>query len=219
MQKLIEGLHRFRSEVFHSKQDLFRRLAKGQHPDALFITCCDSRISPTLITQSGPGDLFILRNVGNIIPPYREGNGEAAAVEFAVVSLGVRDIIVCGHTLCGAMRGLLDPKLTENAPAVQAWLRNAEPTRRLIRENYAHLKGDELLNVTIEENVIAQIDCLRAHPVVRSRLMRKELSLHGWVYSIETGDIFQYDRETGQFLDINDAAQSSRSPAELAHAS
>jgi carbonic anhydrase len=215
MQKLIEGLHKFRSEVFHSKQDLFHRLAKGQHPEALFITCSDSRISPGLITQSGPGDLFVLRNVGNIIPAYSEGSSEAAAIEFAVANLGVKDIIVCGHTLCGAMRALLDPKLVEKVPAVQAWLRNAEPTRRLIAENYSHIEGDELLSVTVEENVIAQIDCLRAHPIVRSRLMRKELSLHGWVYKIETGDIFQYDGETGQFLDINDSAQSSRAPAAL----
>lgn len=218
MQKLIEGLHKFRSEVFHSKQDLFHRLSKGQHPEALFITCSDSRISPSLITQTGPGDLFIMRNVGNIIPPYKEGSSEAAAIEFAVVALGVKDIIVCGHTLCGAMRALVNPKLVENAPAVQAWLRHAEPTRRLMQENYGYLEGTDLLNATIEENVVAQIDCLRAHPVVRSRLMRKELSLHGWVYSIETGDIFQYDRDSGQFLDVADKAHSSRAPAELARA-
>lgn len=209
MQKLIEGLHKFRSEVFTTKQDLFQRLCKGQHPEALFITCSDSRVNPNLLTQTGPGDLFILRNAGNIIPPYTEGTSESGTIEFAVAKLGVKSIIVCGHSLCGAMRGVLDPKLVENTPAVKAWLCHAESTRRLMQENYTHLEGEALLNATIEENVIAQVEVLRTHPCVRVRLARGELALYAWVYKMETGEVFQYESEHGQFLPIQSPAPSS----------
>jgi carbonic anhydrase len=209
MQKLIEGLHKFRSEVFHSNQDLFQHLCKGQHPEALFITCSDSRVNPNLLTQTGPGDLFILRNAGNIIPPYSEGSSEAATIEFAVAKLKVKSIVVCGHTLCGAMRGLIEPKLVENAPAVKSWLCHAESTRRLMQENYNHLEGEELLSATIEENVIAQVEGLRTHPCVRVRLARGDLALYAWVYKIETGEVFQYEGEHGQFMPILSTGPSS----------
>jgi carbonic anhydrase len=209
VQKLIQGLHRFQAEVFRSERDLFARLSKGQAPEALFITCSDSRVNPNLITQTQPGDLFILRNAGNIIPPYTMGTSEAATIEFAVAALGVKDIIVCGHTLCGAMRALLDPALAENAPAMKAWLSYAESTRRVMTENYPHLEGTARLTTAVEENVLSQIESLRTHPCVRSRLARKELSIHGWVYQIETGAVFQYDVEREQFLPLTDAALAS----------
>ncbi len=209
MQKLINGLHKFRSEVFCSKEDLFLRLAKGQQPDALFITCSDSRVNPNLITQTEPGDLFILRNAGNIVPPYSYGSSEAGTIEFAVAGLGVKHIIVCGHTLCGAMKGLLDPRLVENTPAVKSWLDYAESTRRLIRENYGHLTGTDLLNATIEENVLAQVECIRTHPSVRARLARGEICIYAWVYKMETGEVFQYESSRGQFLPITDNDPSS----------
>lgn len=111
MQKLIEGIHQFQRESFLPLQGLFEQLARGQQPETLFITCSDSRIDPNLLTQSKPGDLFILRNAGNIIPPHGAGNGgEAATIEFAAGALAVRDIIVCGHSHCGAMKGLLQPE-------------------------------------------------------------------------------------------------------------
>jgi carbonic anhydrase len=202
MQKLIEGLHKFRSEVFTTKQDLFQRLCKGQHPEALFITCSDSRVNPNLLTQTGPGDLFILRNAGNIIPPYVEGSSESGTIEFAVAKLGVKSIVVCGHTLCGAMRGVLEPKIVEDTPAVKAWLGHAESTRRLMKENYTHLEGAALLNATIEENVIAQVEVLRTHPSVRVRLARGELAIYAWVYKMETGEVFAFHPESGQFVPL-----------------
>lgn len=207
MQKLVEGLHKFRSEVFHTNQEHFHQLSKGQRPEALFITCSDSRINPNLITQTEPGDLFILRNAGNIIPPYGAGSGgEAATIEFAVAGLGVKHIVVCGHTLCGAMRGLLDPKLVEGTPAVQAWLSHAEATRRLVQENYPHAEGEARQTIAVEENVLAQIESLRTHPSVRSRLARGELALYAWVYKIQTGEVFQYDHVNGQFSRFSEAA-------------
>ena len=122
MQKLIKGIHQFQSNHFASQRELFERLAHGQYPEALFITCSDSRINPNLITQSEPGDLFILRNAGNIIPPSGAGQGgEGATIEFAVAGLGVQNIVICGHSHCGAIKGLLEPESLRDMPSVVAW--------------------------------------------------------------------------------------------------
>lgn len=200
MQKLIDGIHQFQSESFLPLQKLFERLAQGQHPDTLFITCSDSRIDPTLLTNAQPGDLFILRNAGNIIPPHGAGvGGEAATIEYAVSVLGVKDIIICGHSHCGAMRGLLYPESLVALPDVSSWLSHAEMTRRIIQDNYQHLKGEALLTATIEENVLVQLENLRTLPTVGSRLVKGDIHLHGWVYIIETGEVFAYDVDSGQF--------------------
>jgi len=203
VQKLIKGIHQFQSETFLPMQGLFEQLAKGQQPETLFITCSDSRIDPNLLTRSKPGDLFILRNAGNIVPPHSAGNGgEAATIEFAVAALGVKDIIVCGHSHCGAMRGLLQPEQIASLPAVSSWLSHADTTRRIIRDNYGHLDGDRLLTAAVEENVLVQLENLRTHPAVNSRLLRGDLHLHGWVYKIETGEVFAYGVEHAQFVKL-----------------
>jgi carbonic anhydrase len=203
MQKLIQGIHRFQQENFRPLQGLFEQLSKGQNPETLFITCSDSRIDPNLLTRSQPGDLFILRNAGNIIPPHGAGSsGEAATVEFAVAVLGVKDIVICGHSHCGAMRGLLHPEQVASLPAVSLWLSHAETTRRIVKENYAHLDGDRLLTATVEENVLVQLENLRTLPAVASRLKGGDLHLHGWVYKIETGEVFAYDLTCGQFVTL-----------------
>jgi carbonic anhydrase len=203
VQKLIEGIHRFQSEDFLPMQGLFEQLAKGQQPETLFITCSDSRIDPNLLTRSRPGDLFILRNAGNIVPPHAAANGgEAATIEFAVAALGVKDIIICGHSHCGAMQGLLRPERVAWLPVFASWLAHAESTRCIIRDNYAHLDGDRLLTAAVEENVLVQLENLRTHPAVGSRLERGDLHLHGWVYKIETGEVFAYDVAKAQFVKL-----------------
>jgi carbonic anhydrase len=203
MQRLIQGIHQFRQDTFRPLQGLFEQLAKGQNPDTLFITCSDSRIDPNLLTQSKPGDLFILRNAGNIVPPNGAANGgEAATIEFAVAGLGVRDVVVCGHTHCGAMKGLLEPDAVAGLPAVADWLRHAETTARIVRDNYAHLSGTPLLTATAQENVLVQLEHLRTLPAVASRLVKGDLKLHGWVYKIETGEVFAYDPQPGQFVPL-----------------
>ncbi|KYF84666.1 carbonate dehydratase [Sorangium cellulosum] len=213
MQKLADGLHKFQTDICGSYQDLFQHLARGQRPEALFITCSDSRINPNLITQTQPGDIFIVRNVGNIVPPYGASNGsEAAAIEFAVAHLGIKHIIVCGHTHCGAMRGLLDLNGLDELPAVKSWLQHAELTRRLVQENYSHIEGENRLTITVEENVLAQIENLRTHPTIRARLARGELSLYAWVFKIETGQVFQFEHASGQFAPICEAAPPSALP-------
>jgi carbonic anhydrase len=172
-----------------------------------------------LITQTDPGELFILRNAGNIIPPFGAPNsGEEATIEFALVGLGVRDIIVCGHSHCGAVKALLNPEQLENMPAVSKWLQHAEATRRIVQENYAHVSDKEqLVNIAIQENVLVQLENLRTHPAVASRLARRTVNLHAWIYKIETGQIFAYDPEKGQFLPITDEQEADRiQPRDLA---
>ncbi|HXG08504.1 MAG TPA: carbonic anhydrase [Gemmataceae bacterium] len=203
MQKLVEGIHHFQANIFATQRELFERLARGQHPEALFITCSDSRINPNLITQTEPGELFIVRNAGNIIPPHGPTpGGEEATIEFAVVGLGVKNIIVCGHSLCGAMKGLLEPEKLHDMPAVRAWLAHAEATRWIIKDKYQDLTGDALLTATVEENVLVQLENLRTHPCVAAGLAKGDLKLHAWVYKIETGQVFAYDPTECQFVPV-----------------
>lgn len=199
MQKLIAGIHRFRSEVFASQRELFERLARGQEPEALFITCSDSRISPNLLTQTLPGELFILRNAGNLVPPHGVGGGTEATIEFAVVGLGVRDIIICGHSHCGAVAALLQPERLGKLPSMTAWLRYAEETARIVQASYANLPEDRKLVAAVEENVLVQLEHIQTHSGVAAGLEAGTLALHGWVYKLETGEVFAYERGSGQF--------------------
>lgn len=205
MQRLIDGIHHFKTTIFGTQRELFEELAKGQSPQTLFITCSDSRIDPNLITQTTPGELFIMRNAGNLVPPYGASQGgEAATIEFAVAGLGVKDVIVCGHSHCGAMKGLLDPPSARDFPALTHWLSYAESTRRIVADKYAERDSPALLNVTIQENVLAQLENLRTHPVIASCLAQNKIKLHGWVYKIETGEVFGYNPENGQFSLLNE---------------
>jgi carbonic anhydrase len=215
MQKLIEGVHKFQENIFGSRQALFKRLARGQDPVALFITCSDSRINPNLLTQTEPGDLFILRNAGNIVPPYAPATpgGEAATIEFALRALGVRDIILCGHSHCGAMKGLIDDDPPDDMPAVRSWLAHGDATRRTMRDKYHYLSDDALLTATVEENVLAQLENLRTHPSVSDALAKERLNIHGWVYKIETGQVFDFDPQSGQFLPLGSQARPPAFPA------
>ena len=202
MKRLIKGLHEFQTNYFSEHRELFEMLSQGQQPRVLFITCSDSRIDPNLITQTEPGEMFIIRNAGNIIPPYGATNGgEGATVEYAIHALGIQEIIVCGHSHCGAMKGLLQiGKLEEEMPVVYEWLKHAEATRRTIKEHYQGYEGEQLLDAAAKENVLTQLDNLRTYPVVYSGLKGGQLKLHGWLYEIETGEILEYDSVRNQFI-------------------
>ena len=203
MQKLVQGIHQFQTQVFSSHKELFERLDNnGQNPETLFITCSDSRISPNLITQTQPGELFILRNVGNLVPPYESMGGMAAGIEFAVASLQVKDIIICGHSNCGAMLALLEPDQLSELPATRAWLAHARDTERIMWESYGHLEGNRLLHACVEENVLVQVDNLRRHPAVAKAVASGMLHLHAWVYKIETGEVFAFDPAKGQYASV-----------------
>jgi carbonic anhydrase len=159
------------------------------------------------LTQTKPRELFIMRNAGNIVPPYGAVfGGEAATIEYAICVLKVKDIIVCGHSHCGAMNGLLNPDQLGGLTAVRAWLGHAEATARIMRENYSHLSnGASQLTATVEENVLVQLENLRTHPSVAASLARGDLKLHGWVYKFETGQVFGYDAEQRQYVPVDQA--------------
>jgi len=201
MKKILDGLIKFQREVFQKKKDLFQQLSGQQQPDTLFVTCSDSRIDPSMLMQTNPGELFIHRNAGNFIPSYGAAmGGSTATIEYGVSVLKVKDIVLCGHTDCGAMKALLSPEKLENLPAVKAWLREAETTKRIIMDHYSHLSGEELFAATIKENVLVQLDHLRTHPSVATRLRKGDLHLHGWVYSIATGEVWIFDPDRNEFV-------------------
>jgi len=202
MEKLLHGLHQFQSEIHQINQDFFEHLSKGQSPDAVFITCSDSRVVPNLITTSAPGDLFVIQNAGNIVPPYGEWSGEEASIEYAINALNVKDIVVCGHSQCGAMKGLLKPEAVEELPAVSHWLRHAQDTKKLIDDNYKGLEFDAALNIAIQENVLVQIEHLRSLPCISKKIMKREIELHAWTYEIETGIVYIYDVVSEDFLPL-----------------
>ena len=203
MQKLVQGVHEFQRKFFRSHEDFFARLATGQRPEALFVTCSDSRINPNLLTQTAPGDLFILRNAGNLVPPYGAlFGGEAATIEYAVAALGIRDVIVCGHSDCGAMKALVDPAAAREMPAVARWLDQAETTRRILKEKYSELSASALVEAAVQENVLVQLENLRTHPSIAAALAKKDLHLHGWVYRIATGDVLAYEPDREQFVPL-----------------
>lgn len=198
MERIIRGLATFQSHVYPSHKELFQRLASGQNPETLFITCADSRVVPSVITQTDPGELFVCRNAGNIVPPHGSVyGGVSATVEYAVVILEVRDIIVCGHSDCGAIKGLLEPEKLAGVPNVAGWLRYAEPARAV--EVHQHDPGKSLLDATIEQNVVAQIEHLETHPSVAERLASGQLQIHGWVYDISSGIVRAWDAGTSTF--------------------
>lgn len=194
-ERLLEGLYHFQTEVFEANRQLFEKLALGQQPEILFITCSDSRISPTLLTQTGPGELFILRNAGNLIPPFTpQGGGEAATIEYAVQVLGVKHIVVCGHSDCGAMKALFNhPENLEDLPAVKSWLAMAEPIKRIVKAVYPDRNGVELIDAAIEENVRVQMENLHTHPSVAAAIRQGKLHISGWVYNIRTGQVLAYE--------------------------
>lgn len=203
MKKLVTGVMRFREHVFAEHRELFGRLRSGQRPQALFVTCSDSRLDPTLLTQTEPGDLFVLRNAGNLVPPHGASRGgEAATIEYALDALGVEHVVVCGHSHCGAMQALIDPSPLAQLPAVAEWLGHAAPTRKVLETWYADRDPADRLNVAIQENVLQQLANLRTHPAVATRLAGGRLQLHGWVYKFETGEVFAYDPAIAQFRSL-----------------
>ena len=210
MQKLIAGVHKFQQEQLGRYRELLHRLSKdGQNPHTLFITCSDSRVLAELITQSRPGDLFVVKNVGNIVPPATatgSTNSTAAAIEFAVASLEVTDVVVCGHSQCGALTALLrDQPTSDVQPHLHAWLELAAPVRELISRNYAHLTDNQArVTAAAEENVLFALENLRTYPAVQQRLAAGTLRLHGWFFKIATGELFAYDPATEQFQPIQE---------------
>jgi carbonic anhydrase len=193
VDRILRGLSRFQRDVYPKQRELFERLALGQRPDALFITCADSRIDPCLLTQTKPGELFICRVIGNVVPPFPDAiGGVSATIEYAVGVLGVPDVIVCGHTDCGVMKAAVNPEAVAALPSVSAWLQYAQPARTAAGT-------DDILTIT-EHNVIQQLENLRTHPAVIQRLADGDIELHGWVYHIGEGEVHAWDADSERFV-------------------
>src|ERR1700739_3897118 len=215
MQEIIDGFLRFQRDVFPPRRDLFRKLATSQTPRTLFISCSDSRMVPELVTQREPGDLFVIRNAGNIVPSYgAEPGGVTATVEYAVAALGVTDIVICGHSDCGAMTAIASCKCLDHMPAVASWLRYAD-SAKVVNEAREHLSTRDKVESMVRENVVAQLANLKTHPSVRLALEQGRLALHGWVYDIESGCIDAYDGATGRFVSLADHPEVRATPATL----
>ena len=207
MHPLIEGVHRFRNDEFGNYRSLFQRLSReGQNPHTLFITCSDSRVLAELITQSKPGDLFVVKNIGNIVPPASvtgSTNSTAAAIEFAVETLRVSDIVICGHSQCGAMTALLDDFPADRMPHLREWLTLADPVKEIMRTQYQHVTDQEhRKNLAAGENVLFALENLHSYYCVQDRLMDGSLRLHGWFFEISTAELLAYNPDTRQFLPL-----------------
>lgn len=212
MDVLTKGVLRFEREIYPQRKDFFDKLIARQFPRALFITCSDSRVVPNMITDSEPGDLFTIRNAGNIVPPYGEAmGGVSASIEYAVMVLGIKHIILCGHTHCGAMHAAMHPDSVAQMPIVRSWLNHAESARR-IALGYTDLSSDQRDIIMVEENVLAQLDHLRTHPSVAAALARQEMELYGWVFDIAHGTVLSYDGEQGEFVPMSEHHMPKATP-------
>jgi carbonic anhydrase len=204
MQKLVKGIHSFQRGFFASHRELFKQLAEtGQQPETLFITCSDSRVDPNLITNSQTGELFIVRNVGNVVPTRDLPGGTAAAIQYAVEVLNVQNIILCGHTQCGALKAILDPESVTHLEYVSRWVKSTISVKNVIDQKYAHLEGEAKLTAAIQENVLAQIEHLREYPFVAERMDAGKLHVNGWIFDVGRGEVFDYDPEYGEFLSLS----------------
>jgi carbonic anhydrase len=195
LEQLKQGVRRFQTDIYPQQAEVFTQAAsEGQRPHTLFIACADSRVDPNAITSSGPGEVFVLRNIGNMVPAYGEMlGGVSAVVEFAVSSLGVKHIVVCGHTQCGAMQALLSPQSTANMPTVTSWLKNAHAALSITRSIEERMSDDphrpSAIELLTQQNVLLQMQHLKTHPSVAGAMAQGELTLSGWIYNIGTGGI------------------------------
>jgi carbonic anhydrase len=204
MKAIVQGALKFQRHAYPGLSSLFKKLATTQHPNALFITCSDSRVVPELLTQQDPGDIFVIRNAGNIVPSHSaEPGGVTASVEYAVAALGVTDIVVCGHSDCGAMTAISSCTCMDHLPAVASWLRHADAAKA-VNEARQHATPADKLDGMVRENVLAQLANLKTHPSVARALEQGRLALHGWVYDIETGTVMALDGKTRRFVPLAD---------------
>jgi carbonic anhydrase len=199
LEQLKNGVRRFRSEIYPAQAEVFAQAAtEPQRPHTLFITCADSRIDPNALTSTGPGEVFVTRNIGNMIPAYGEMlGGVSAVIEFAVTALGVRHAVICGHTDCGAMKALLDPSSTAKMPSVRNWLKNAQTALAVANTLHEHdvpTSGQAhaerpLVDVLTEQNVLLQIQHLKTHPSIATAMTLGDLTISGWIYDIASGTV------------------------------
>ncbi len=207
LAKIVEGVKKFQADVYPAQREMFEKLKAKQQPIALFITCADSRVVPNLFTQTGPGDFFVERNPGNLVPDYSEFvGGVSSGIEYAMLVLKVPLIVVCGHTDCGVMKALLHDEQGYGLPAMQQWMRYASDARHRVIRDHSHASEGEKLRLITEYNVLKQIENLKSHPSVSSRVNRGEVEICGWVYDIGNGSVSAAEPDTGEFVRMGSGA-------------
>lgn len=214
LEQLKDGVRKFRAEVYPERAEMFAQAAsEPQRPHTLFIACADSRVDPNLITNSSTGDVFVTRNIGNMVPAYGEMlGGVSAVIEYAVTALGVKHIVVCGHSDCGAMKALLDPQSTAAMPTVENWLKNAHAARavaeKLYERDVAEGSPKTMLEEITEQNVLLQIQHLKTHPSVAGAMALGGLSVSGWVYEIGSGEVRVVEDGQREFVPVEPVSVS-----------
>lgn len=203
---VVGRVFEFETKVFADQADLYGKLAhEGQEPKVLIISCSDSRVVPEQIMQAQPGELFVIRNAGNIVPPYGQQNGGVTAtIEYAVAALRVTDVVICGHSGCGAMGALTNPEGLDALPNVKAWLKHSHAAKEVVDHSYPDMEERAAIRAASLENVVVQLQHLRTHPAVASRIAKGELTLHGWFVDIHSGGILALDGEKGRFQPVRD---------------
>lgn len=214
MKKLINGIMDFRKNLTPENRENFARLALGQFPDALFVACSDSRVAPNVFASTDPGDLFVVRNVGNMVPLCDGAHGlstadegEAAAIEFSLIKLNVKDIIICGHSECGAMQALLKGRENIPTPNLKAWLRHGEDALQILQNHSYPIKFDATLsphNQLSQINALQQVEHLKSYPLIQKKIAAHELKLHAWWFDLANGAVYWYVPVLEKFIEINE---------------
>jgi carbonic anhydrase len=207
MKKLINGIVEFRKNLTEENRTLFAKLALGQKPDALFIACSDSRVVPNLFASTNPGDVFVLRNIGNLIPAANSASQEnsvQAALEFSIFSLNIADIIVCGHSECGAMQSISQGTTNACCPHLSEWLKHGEASRDKVKNGFILNPKLAKHNQVSQANVLLQLEHIASYPFIQERLEKKQLRLHGWWFDIAQADVYCYEESVNQFVLIDE---------------
>lgn len=217
MRKMLEGMRYYQANIFDRRYRLFSKLLQEQKPGALFITCSDSRIDPELLTGSDPGDIFVIRNAGSIAPRYGTCDGAVGAeIELGVTALGIRHIIICGHTRCAAVGGILFPERTDGMPTLAQWLGSAATDLADFELTLPERSGPAPI-AAIERHVKTQLENLKTHPTVAEAVEEGRLELHGWIYHLENGGVTAYEKGSDRFMHFEEAyASLLAEPARLA---
>ncbi len=207
MKKLIQGIVDFRSNLTEERRAFFSELALGQKPDSLFIACSDSRVVPNLFASTNPGDLFVLRNIGNLIPPsssFPEDNSAQAVLEFSLLSLNVSDIIICGHSECGAMQALCSGVENLGCPHLECWLKYGAESLRKVKEGLTLNPNLSEQNQVSQINVLQQIEHVKSYAFVQEKLKKGQLRIHGWWFDIAQADVYCYEADPNRFVLIDE---------------
>lgn len=207
MKKLIQGIADFRKNLTAESRALFAKLALGQRPDVLFIACSDSRVVPNLFASTNPGDLFVLRNIGNLVPPYdphSQDYGASSVIEFSIFNLQINDIIVCGHSECGAMQLLTEDKELSCCPHVNGWLKHGKESVNKVKNGLVITPSLSEANQVSQANVLQQMEHIASYPFIQERLEKGTLRIHGWWFDIGQADVYCYEKELGQFVLIDE---------------